>query len=87
LASADNNIGILYTDLGRFSEAQQAIQNSISIRQALHGPDHPDLAISLIALSTVEFDTNNLVSAERHIQRAIEIQRNSYGFDSLNAAL
>jgi CHAT domain-containing protein/tetratricopeptide (TPR) repeat protein len=87
LASAYSNIGILYKDLGRLAEARQAIQHSISIRQALHGADHPDLAISLIALSAVDSDTDDLVSAEKHIQRAIEIQRNSYGFDSLNAAL
>jgi len=53
VASALNNEAELYNKLHRFPEAEALYKRSLSIRQAVLGPDHPDTQKSLARLAEV----------------------------------
>jgi len=53
VASALNNEAELYNKLHRFPEAEALYKRSLSIRQAVLGPDHPDTQKSLTRLAEV----------------------------------
>jgi len=55
-----NNLGLLYTDQGKYTEAEPLFQRSLAIREKALGPEDPDVATSLenYAFLLQEMDRN-----------------------------
>ena len=53
-----NNLAISYADLGRHAEALQLCEETLTLRKAKLGPDHPDTLISMgnLAKSLIQLD-------------------------------
>jgi tetratricopeptide (TPR) repeat protein len=76
-----NEVGIY---LGRRAEDQAARQQherALRIREEVFGPDHPDVAISLVNLGGVLVSLGDREGARDHLQRALTILEAAYGRD------
>ena len=70
-------LGTLYQELGRFDRADTLLQTALAKRRQLYGPDHPDVARSLVALGLLRVDQAELEEAERFIREGLETSRRS----------
>lgn len=59
------NLGNLYKELGRYSEAEELINKAIEIKQKRLGANHPDLALDIGNLGLVQYEQGRLVQAEK----------------------
>ena len=48
-----NNLGTLYSDMGRYAEAGPLHVRALAIAEKVQGPDHPDIATYLNNLGTL----------------------------------
>jgi tetratricopeptide (TPR) repeat protein len=70
-AASLSNLAVLYRAMGRYSEASELYQRSLTISRKALGPEHPDVAINL----------NNLAVLYRRMGRTSEAA--SIGRDAL----
>ena len=70
-------LGTLYQELGSFDRADTLLQRALEQRRQLHGPDHPEVARSLVALGLLRVDQAELEEAERFIREGLETSRRS----------
>lgn len=68
-----DRLGVLYRNEGRFPEARQALEESLSLRDA--GSADVAFAYTLGNLANTCADLHDLVTAERHFRRVLEIHR------------
>ena len=80
------NLGFVYQMQRKYDQAEAAIQQGLTIREKCLGPDHPDVAESLIHLSGVMIAREELSMAALHCERALRIIRASSGEEDLPAA-
>ncbi|MBX0327119.1 tetratricopeptide repeat protein [Oscillochloris sp. ZM17-4] len=72
--------------LDMFSEAQRVIAQSLAIREALLGPDHPDVATSLSLLGLSYQFQGAFAAARAPFERALDIHERALGPDHLETA-
>ena len=48
-----NHVGIYLTEVARPGEARGVLERALTINEAVYGPDHPDVAITLTNLGNV----------------------------------
>lgn len=65
VAAALGALGAVLHAQGRYSEAEQALRQSLEIYQDVRGDDHPDLAFPLIGLGAVLHDRGRLLAPSR----------------------
>jgi tetratricopeptide (TPR) repeat protein len=82
-----NAAGYYLRQRARNTEAEPLYQSSLSITQALHGPDHPEVAIRLNNLAALLQATNRLAEAEPLMRRALDIDERAYGSDHPDVAV
>jgi len=74
-----NNLGLLYSDTTRLTEAEKVYAEALEIRRKLAAtnPDAylPDVAMTLNNLGTLYSDTTRLTEAEKVYAEALEIRR------------
>jgi eukaryotic-like serine/threonine-protein kinase len=68
-------LGTIYQRLGNLTKADRLIQASLDRRRGLHGPDHPDVASSLVALGLLRADQAKYDEAERLARSGLEQAR------------
>ncbi len=68
-----NNFGILLRDLGRVEEAQPYYRESVSMRIASLGPDHPFTGLGHLNLGRLLLDLDQPEAALTELQRAADI--------------
>jgi serine/threonine protein kinase/tetratricopeptide (TPR) repeat protein len=68
-------LGGVYKRLGRYDRADSLLRASLANRRALFGPEHPDVAASLLALAALREDQANLAEAERLSREALDMVR------------
>jgi tetratricopeptide (TPR) repeat protein len=73
VATALNNLALLYDELGRYAEAEPLFRRALRIREKVLGPDHPDVAQVLNNLAELYKDEGKYVEAEPLYQRALHI--------------
>jgi serine/threonine-protein kinase len=64
-------LGTLYQNLGKLDQANRLLNSALTERQALFGPDHPQVAESLVALGLLRDDQAQLPEAERLIRQGL----------------
>jgi eukaryotic-like serine/threonine-protein kinase len=79
----------LYQDRGSFRvrlgdnrAALSDFEQALSLKQKALGPDHPDLALTLLSIANVQNELGNHGAALEAGDKAVEIFRNAYGSSS-----
>ncbi len=78
-ASLCNELGSHLIHIGAYSEAQDYLQQALSIRQHVLGPEHPDVASSLNNLAMLYYNQGKYEQAEPLYQQALSIVQHVLG--------
>jgi CHAT domain-containing protein len=81
IAESDNNLGVIYLQMGRFAEAEQKLRAALVQWEQVLGPDHPKVADALTNLSDVYTQTSRFDDALQVSERALRIRQKAYGAD------
>ena len=76
-----NQIGLYLQRRGLFADAQEALERALAIDEAVHGPDHPDVATGLNNLAGVLQDQGDYAGARERYERALAIAEAVHGPD------
>lgn len=68
-------LGTIYEKLGKFDRADSLLGSSLEKRKSLFGPDHPQVADSLVALGLLRLDQARLEEAEKLVREGLEMNR------------
>ena len=68
-----NNLAVLYSDQGRYADAEPLYKRALAIREKALGPDHPDVATSLNNLAALYNDQGRYADAEPLYKRSLAI--------------
>jgi serine/threonine-protein kinase len=68
-------LGTLYENLGKFDEADRLLNSALSERRSLFGPDHPQVAESLVALGLLRDEQAQLPEAERLVREGLAMTK------------
>jgi tetratricopeptide (TPR) repeat protein len=83
VAKTLNNLGELYREMGSYDKAEPLFKRSLEIKEAMLGPDEPELALSIATglnnLATLYRDLGKPKEAEPLYQRVVEIQEKILG--------
>ncbi len=79
MAHVLSNLGILYDDLGRYTEARPVYERVLAIREATLGPSHPDIASILINLASLYYHQNQYAEAVPLYRRSLDIRKAELG--------
>ena len=72
-------MGVVYTKLGLYAQAEPLLRASLERRERLLGPWHPDLAQSLNGLGVLFVDLGQYGKAEPLLQRSLAIREQALG--------
>jgi tetratricopeptide (TPR) repeat protein len=86
-ASLCNELGSHLVQIGAYSEAQDYLQQALSIRQHVLGPEHHQVAKSLNNLALLYRDQGKYEQAESLFQQALSIWQNVLGPEHPDLAL
>ncbi len=64
-------LGSIYEKLGRFDQAEHLLQSTLNQRRALFGPEHPDVADSLVALGMLRNSQAQYEEAEQMVRAGL----------------
>ncbi len=79
LATTLNELALLFTDQGKYAEAEPFFQRSIAIYEKALGTEHPDVTIILNNLGLLYTDQGKYAEAEPLFQRSIAIREKALG--------
>lgn len=65
--------------LGAYDEAETLCERALTIARAELGPDHPKLAVHLVAIALAEWRSGAYDEAKERLQRALAIQEEALG--------
>jgi serine/threonine-protein kinase len=65
----------IYQKLGNLPRADSLLQTTLAQRRALFGPEHPDVAASLVALGLLRLDQARLPEADSLVRRGLEMTK------------
>jgi serine/threonine protein kinase/tetratricopeptide (TPR) repeat protein len=68
-------LGAIYEKLGQLQRADTLLQAALEQRRSLHGPDHRDVAESLVALGLLRVQQAEFDEAERFIREGLAMSR------------
>jgi serine/threonine-protein kinase len=68
-------LGGIYAMLGRLDQADSLLSSALERRRALLGPEHADVAKSLVSLGLLRVDQARLDEAERLVREGLEMAR------------
>jgi len=86
LATSLNNLAVLYSSQGRYTEAEPLILRSLFIREKQLGENHPDVASSLNNLAALYCSQGRYTEAEPLILRSLSISEKQSGADHPSVA-
>ncbi|MEO0559585.1 MAG: serine/threonine-protein kinase [Bacteroidota bacterium] len=79
-------LGLVYTNLSLFDDADSLLTHALEIRRSHLGPDHPEVASSLSALGRHWHERGEYERAEGHLREALEIRLDALGTDHTGTA-
>jgi tetratricopeptide (TPR) repeat protein/predicted Ser/Thr protein kinase len=79
------DLGNLAEQQGRFDEAVAFHRRNLELLSKVD-PGHPDVATCLEGIARVEFQRANFAEARKGLERALEMRRARFGFDTASAA-
>ena len=68
-------LGDIYQNLGDFERADSLLRAALDLRRAHRGPDHPEVARSLVALGVLRMHQSELDEAERLVRQGLELSQ------------
>lgn len=77
-ARLTSTIGRIYRQLGLPQEAERLLEEALAVRERELGPEHPDVADSLLALGLARLDQSRF-DAEPLLRRALAIREKTLG--------
>lgn len=80
-------LGIYLRASEQFRAALNVLERALAIDEAANGPDHPDVAITLTHLGTVQGLMGELTAARATLERALAIKEAAYGPDHPQVAI
>lgn len=86
VATALNNLGLLYEKQSQFSDAEPLFQRALTIRTKVLGPDDPQVARSMSMLAQVLEAEAKYDDAEKLYERAYIIDKQALGIDNPDVA-
>ncbi len=66
---------------GELARAREAATRSLTLRQDLLPPEHPEIAFSQMGLAVIEFEAGRYAEAEAHARAAVSLRELAYGSD------
>jgi tetratricopeptide (TPR) repeat protein len=82
-----NNLGLVLRAQGDLEGAKDAFERALRIDEAVHGPDHPNVAAHVNNLGSVLRAQGDLEGARAAYERALRIDEAVYGPDHPNVAI
>ncbi len=88
IATALNNLAVLYDSQGMYDKAEPLYKQALEIREKALGPNDPAVATTLNDLATMYTDMGQKFwpDAENFLRRALEIRRKAYGSENASVA-
>jgi eukaryotic-like serine/threonine-protein kinase len=74
-AAIYETLGSIYMKLGKYPRADSLLKSALEERRALFGPDHPDVASSLVTLGQLRESQAEYDSAESLIRRGLNMEK------------
>lgn len=74
LAHAHNNRGNILSQIDRLDEARKALDRALEIHERLHGEEHPNVAMALDNLGSIERELGEATTAKPRHERALAIR-------------
>jgi CHAT domain-containing protein len=74
-----NNLGILYNEMGNYSESEKYFLEALKCKQEVFGGDHSEYAATLNNLGAIYRNIKDYPKAEKYYQDALNIIENKYG--------
>ena len=74
-----NNLGVLYTEQGKYEQAELLFRRALTLREQHFGKYHPEIARTLHDLAIFYQKQGNLSEAISLTERALEIRSLSLG--------
>ncbi|MCA9705847.1 MAG: tetratricopeptide repeat protein [Myxococcales bacterium] len=74
VATARSNLGEALVLAGRYDEARPALEQALAAMERRLSASHPQLALPLDGLARIALERDELDSAQRHAQRALDIR-------------
>lgn len=78
-----HTMGVVYHHLGDFDRAVEMLEQALEIRRSELGPNHPDVAATLVELCLVHRYLGNLESSRTFVNGALGILESIYGPDAI----
>ena len=72
-------MGIVYLDLGLYSQAQLLLSRAVEIRRRMLGPEHPDTLASMKGLARTLDSAGQYAEAEKLLRQTLDIERRVLG--------
>lgn len=85
-AELEQTLGTLYQKLGKLDRADALLRAALERRKALYGPEHAEVAESLLALGLLRVDQARLKDAERLVREGLAMARRTLPADHPEAA-
>lgn len=79
LGTAQNNLGAIYFWRGNYNKAMELLQQGLQTRVDKLGPQHPDVANSLLDMGACSFKLGDLSTAYRQVSDSVKIRRSKLG--------
>ncbi|MBL8242568.1 MAG: protein kinase [Rhodanobacteraceae bacterium] len=79
------SIGYAHFHAGDLAQARTAFEHALELQRQLLPREHPYLAVTLIALGTLELDSGYPAAARAHFEQAMPMRESLYGHDSVEA--
>ena len=79
VASVLNRIGVCYLDKANYTEAENILKHSLTIREKTLGPDHRGVGTSLNNLAVLYVEQGKYTEAEPLYKRALSIREKALG--------
>lgn len=74
-----HTLGTVYASLGRFSSAEELLQDALRLRERVLGPENPSLVETLTALGDVAREQGKLDESEQRSHRALDLGTRLFG--------
>ncbi|MGO8788308.1 MAG: tetratricopeptide repeat protein [Terriglobia bacterium] len=68
-------LGNLYQNLGKFDQADKMLNSALTLRKSHFGPEHPQVAESLVALGLLRDEQGQLPEAERMVREGLAMTK------------
>lgn len=86
VATAYNNLGSDYNQLGEYDKAKAYYNKALQIRTNMFGENHPDVAMSYHNIGTQYYDEGDLDTALEYCNKALRIWTSALGDDHIHVA-